>query len=174
MNEYEQSHEYQNQGASPPPPLRSREPKSAVVAGLLSGMPGVGHIYVGYYRRGFAHFAIFATTIFLLAQPGMGDFAPLFGPFLGFFWFYNLIDAVRRAHAYNRAAVHGDVADDFLPPDTGFGPTAGVILIVVGTLLFMRTKLDMDFYWLEEWWPLGLVLLGINIVWRHRRGARSD
>lgn len=147
--------------------------KSAALAGLFSLMPGLGHVYVGYYRRAFAHFLIFASTIFILAD-GAGDFAPLLGPFLGFFWFYNLIDAVRRAHAYNRAVQRGSFEQDILPPDPSFGPATGVILIVIGAFLLMHTRFDFDFRWLRDWWPAALILLGANILWRHRRGAQSE
>jgi hypothetical protein len=152
---------------------RDGEQKSPFLAGLLSMMPGVGHIYVGYYRRAFTHFLIFAGTIFVLAESG-GDFAPLLGPFVAFFWFYNLIDAVRRAHAYNRAVASGSFEAEVLPPDRGFGPTSGVILILIGAVLLGYTRFDYDLRWLRDWWPVALILLGANILWRHRRGAASE
>ena len=149
------------------------EQKSPFLAGLLSMMPGVGHIYVGYYRRAFTHFLIFAGTIFVLAE-GANDFAPLLGPFLAFFWFYNLIDAVRRAHAYNRAVASGNFQAEVLPPDHGFGPTSGVILIVIGAVLLAYTRFDYDLRWLRDWWPAALILLGANILWRHRKQVASE
>ena len=64
-------------------------------------MPGLGQIYVGYYQQGFINMAVVAITITLLSSGARGA-EPLFGLFLAFFWLYNMIDANRRAHHYNR------------------------------------------------------------------------
>ena len=80
--------------------------KSPFLAGLLSLMPGIGQIYVGYYALGFIHIAVFVTTIFLLVRMSINPFSalsPALGVFLGFFVVYNIVDATRRAVLYNLA-----------------------------------------------------------------------
>jgi len=143
-----------------------RQYKSAAAAGWLSIMPGMGQIYLGYYQRGFIHILICATLITALSH-NAGSLAPLLGIFLSFFWVYNIIDASRRAALVNRAiaGLHGsDLPDDFKMPGAGGGMGTGIILTVMGFLIFMSTKFDMSLDWLEEWWPLALVAGGIYLI----------
>jgi hypothetical protein len=154
------------------PPRRSTESpavraprgayKSPVLATILSLMPGVGQVYVGYYPQGFINIIVVSGTITLLAM-GMGSFTPLFGVFLAFFWIYNMIDANRRAHHYNRAldGLGGEtLPEDFAMPGLKGSVPLGVLLMVVGALIFLNTKFDVSMEWLEEWWPLAMVAAG--------------
>jgi hypothetical protein len=78
--------------------------KSPGLACLLSLMPGVGQIYVGYYKLGFIHNIIFGSTIaFLTSVRGPNTLLPVMGIFLAFFSVYNIVDAGRRATLYNLA-----------------------------------------------------------------------
>ena len=61
---------------------------------VLSAMPGLGQVYVGYYQRGFVHALVVGSLITLLNK-GIGPLAPLAGLFLAFVWMYNLVDAGR-------------------------------------------------------------------------------
>ena len=51
--------------APPVPVLTAGDPrrKSPLLAMLLSLLPGLGQVYVGYYRRGFAHALIVAVLL---------------------------------------------------------------------------------------------------------------
>ncbi len=47
--------------------------KSPVLVGILSFLPGLGQVYVGYYRHGFIHGLIFALAIaFAQTLPAQG------------------------------------------------------------------------------------------------------
>src|SRR5512135_301327 len=59
--------------------------KSPALAFILSGMPGLGQVYVGYYQQGFAHVLVVTTLILLLASRSIHALAPAFGFFLAFF-----------------------------------------------------------------------------------------
>src|SRR5512140_2655193 len=89
--------------------------KSPALAAILSAMPGLGQVYVGYYQQGFAHVLIVATLILLLASRSVHALAPAFAFFLAFFWLYNMIDAFRRASFYNQALA--GLASVQMPPD---------------------------------------------------------
>jgi len=156
---------------TPPPqydygyPHQRLEGKSTVVAAVLSMLPGAGHVYVGAYRRAFAHILIFALLITLLSNGDIVGFEPLFGLMLAFFFVYNIIDAARRAQNYNRALRAGaHLEEDPVTVDDGFGPGFGISLIAVGAMLLLHTAFDVDFRWLRDWWPLALILVGANIV----------
>ena len=139
--------------------------KSPFGAALLSCMPGMGQVYLGYYRRGFTHLFIVAMVITIIAGGSIDGLEPLFGLFLAFFWIYNMIDAARRASALNRAIETGEVSEELLLPDEGAGRGVGIALIVAGSLLLLYTRFDLDMRWLREWWPLGLILVGANITY---------
>jgi|GEM_PF-1023760 len=146
--------------------------KSPALASVLSMMPGLGQIYLGYYKLGFQNMLIMAATIVMLSSGIARGFEPLFGIFLGFFWLYNMIDANRRAHHINRAldgAAEGVDPDKLeLPTMEGSRP-AGVILIVVGALIFMDLKLGVSLEWLEDFWPLALVGMGGWLIFKGRK-----
>ena len=165
--------------AGPTPDPYYRQPaiqKSTFLAGLLSGLfPGLGQVYCGYYTLGFIYMAVMAGTITVLSSGASEGMEPLFGIFIGFFYIYNIIDAVRRATFHNRAMA--GLAAGELPPDAQMPSplgslTGGVILIVLGGLLFLNTKFDFSLEWLDEWWPLGMVALGVYLV-RKARAERS-
>ena len=151
------------------PPARALDPrrKSPVLACFLSAMPGLGQIYVGYYRRGFVHAIVVGTLITLIASNGVRGLEPFFGLFLGFFWLYNVIDAGRRAALYNYA-LEG-IGRVELPEDlAAFGMRGsilgGLALIGLGSILLSNTLFDYSLRWLEDYWPLAPILFGVYLV----------
>lgn len=151
------------------PQPRSTDPriKSPALACCLSAMPGLGQIYVGYYTRGFTHILIVASIITLLAGGGANGAEPLFGLFLAFFWLYNVIDAGRRASFYNQLLAGGsepDLPSDVALPGLQGSITGGLLLIGVGTLLLLHTKLDMSIKWVVDWWPVVPILIGVGLL----------
>ena len=156
--------------------------KSPFLAGLLSLMPGIGQIYVGYYALGFIHIAVFVTSIFLLVRMSINSFSaliPALGVFLGFFVVYNIVDAARRAVLYNLAldGVQGIRLPDMnasLPKLQLQGSVpAGAALIALGVVLLSNTLLGFSLDWLASWWPLGLVGLGAWLVAKARQERRD-
>ncbi|HZL85094.1 MAG TPA: DUF5668 domain-containing protein [Candidatus Krumholzibacteria bacterium] len=144
--------------------------KSVVLATLLSGFPGLGHIYVGYYQVGFLHILIFASLVTILAG-GAGGLTPLLALSLAFFVLYNFVDGARRASLYNLAldqAGSQGLPPFELPRNRG-SMTGGLFLIGMGALFLLHTRFDMDLYWLEEWWPLGLIAIGVYLFQKDRK-----
>ena len=162
----------QQQYQQQPPPER----KSPVTATVLSCMPGLGQVYVGYYQRGFVNIAVAAGVIFLLNQYELREFQPLLGVFLPFFWIYNMIDAARCAHAVNRGAEAGIQPElPALPAAIGGGGGvfAGVVLVALGMLFLGRTVLGFSLAWLAEWWPVFLILFGARMIFAGRSKQRQ-
>ena len=58
--------------------------KSPFIACALSLLPGLGQVYVGYYKLGFIHNVVFASTIMLLTTDLPDAMYPLLGIFLAF------------------------------------------------------------------------------------------
>jgi hypothetical protein len=157
-------------------PVRDPRCKSPVLAGVLSGLiPGLGHVYLGYTQRGFVHALIFAGVIAMLSSGNARHMEPLFGIFLGFFWFYNIIDAVRRAHFINHAlAGMGPVElpRDMQMPSIGGSIFGGVLITFVGLVFLLRTRFDVDLDWLVDWWPAFIVAFGLYLIYKSMRGRK--
>lgn len=158
--------------------LKEHGRKSTVSAVLLSLiMPGLGQIYTGLYEQGFTHALIVASLIAVLDY-GIGAGEPLLGFFLAFYWLFNVVDAHRKAVAYNRAAA------GLQPPGEGGMVSGrgsfvgGAAMIAVGAMLLAHTRFGYSLKWIEDWWPAALVLVGGYLVGRvvleRRAGSRPQ
>jgi hypothetical protein len=162
------------------PPALANDPrrKSLGLAAILSAMPGLGQVYVGYYHQGFINILVVGTVIVLLNINGhaLRGLEPLLGLFLAFFWLYNMVDAYRRASFYNHSLAGvgaGDIPDTMKLPKAHGSLGGGIALIVVGLLLFANTALGMSLDWLEQWWPMGLVLGGAYLVYMNAAAKKN-
>ena len=150
--------------------------KSPALATVLSLMPGLGQIYIGYYGQGFLNIVIVASIITILATGETEALTPFFGVFLGFYWLYNIVDAYRRAMLYN-LALEGLGPTEL--PDLGIAQSrgsllGGVVLIIAGGLALGHTAYGYSLAWLNRWWPLGLVLIGLYLVYKSFETRRKE
>jgi hypothetical protein len=131
-------------------------------------MPGLGQIYVGYYQRGFIHAFVVAGMFFILNV--LDERSPLFPAgmvFMIFFWFYNIIDAGRRASLYNQLLVGTETVElpeDFRMPGVRGSIFGGLLLIIAGGIILSHTAYGLSLSWLEDWWPVGLFLIGGYLI----------
>jgi hypothetical protein len=135
------------------------------VAGILAGFfPfGVGAVYCSQYAKGLAHLLIFGLLIF--ASDHAGSWDALFGVAIAFFYVYQIIDAVRTAHALQA----GQPAPDPFGLGQAFSmgekteskniPAVAIILIGLGVLFLLHTMNIWEFG-LDRFWPLILICLG--------------
>ncbi len=145
--------------------------KSPVLAGMLSILPGMGQVYIGYYKHGFIYMLIYAIVITMMTGGGMDEsgMAPLGGIFLAFFFFFNIIDAVRRAKMVNHVidgAIQAELPEDFELPGIRGSVTMGIVLIVVGVLMFLHTMFGMSLTWIQDWWPVGMIGFGVFLIYK--------
>ena len=177
MNQAAEQNHYQEQGdqqtARPvlQPSFRNVDPrrKSAFLATILSFLPGLGQIYVGYYQRGFLFIVIFGSTISILAADAVEALAPLLGIFLAFFWFFNVIDAYRRASMFNMA-LEGletiELPNDRVWQGLGGSYVGGIALLVFGAIALSNTLFGMSLRWVEDWWPVAPLAMGAYLVYK--------
>jgi len=147
--------------------------KSPVLAGIFSLLPGLGQVYVGYYVTGFVYIMVVAGVMAIIADPRGHETGPLLPMFLSFFWLFNIIDAVRRANAYN---LHY-TGEEEKPAPTDSPLVGGLVLLVAGILFTLKYTFGLEMEWLRRYWPLGLVLGGAYLVWKYlrtRRRLRSE
>jgi TM2 domain-containing membrane protein YozV len=148
--------------------------RSATLATLLSLMPGLGQVYLGYIQQGFINALVVASIIALLASDA-GALTPLLALFMAFFWLYNIVDANRRAILLNQRVLGlapGELPEDISPALQGsvFG---GLVLIVGGVLALAHVRFGLSMAWVERWWPMALIGLGIYLVWKAVKQSRN-
>jgi hypothetical protein len=155
----------------PPGPTSGPNP---TVAGILAGFfPfGVGAVYTGQYAKGLAHLVVFVLMIIGLGSDLPWYVITLIAISMGFFYFYQIIDAVRTAKAIQ---TDEPVPDPFglaqaFGGGGGFGtgeklggakvPVGSVVLIGLGVLFLLHTIGIFEFG-LHRFWPLILIALGV-------------
>jgi hypothetical protein len=108
--------------------------------------------------------------VFGLVHGGSWDW--LFGIGMAFFYVYQIIDAVRTAHALQAGQPAPDpmglgqafsMGDKF---DSGKVPIGAVVLIGLGVLFLLHTMGIME-YGFERFWPLIIIFLGGWMFYRH-------
>jgi B-box zinc finger len=129
-----------------PPPPPSTGPNPAL-AGILAGFfPfGVGAVYCSQYAKGLAHLVIMILLIIGVSSNLPWYFITMLAIGIGFFYVYQIIDAVRTAHALQR----GEPAPDPFGLAQTFGtgekleatkvPAGAAILIGLGVLFLLHT-----------------------------------
>ncbi len=138
--------------------------RSPSVAVFLSLLPGLGHIYVGQFAKGFLIGLSFALVIHMVEETG----GPL-GILFPFILLYAMVDAHRAAVEVNRIVASGGTPPK--GPDFGITKWWGYVLIGLGALFTLENFDLIDFDWISRLWPLGLVALGIFIL---KRRAEPD
>jgi hypothetical protein len=155
----------------PPGPTSGPNP---AVAGILAGFfpIGVGAVYTGQYAKGLAHLVIMVLLIV-----GVGSDLPwyvvtMLAISMGFFYVYQIIDAVRSAKAIQM----GEPAPDPFGLAQTFGtgeklegtkvPTGAAVLIGLGVLFLLHTaglfEIGMGLFV-----SLILIFLGVWLFARH-------
>jgi cell wall-active antibiotic response 4TMS protein YvqF/B-box zinc finger protein len=156
-------------GAVPPgirPPANSGP--NPTVAGILAGFfpIGVGAVYAGQYAKGLSHLVIMVLLILGLGSDLPWYVITMLAIATGFFYFYQIIDAVRTA----KAVQEGQPAPDPFGLAAAFGagekfegtkvPAGAAILIGLGVLFLLHTAGLFEFG-LDRFWPLILIFLGV-------------
>jgi hypothetical protein len=152
-----------SQPVSNPAPQGGPNP---AVAGILAGFfPfGVGAVYTSQYAKGLAHLII---SVLLIIGMSHGEALATFcGLAFAFFYIYQIVDAVRSAHAVSA----GQPAPDPFGLAQAFGagekvdaskiPTGAIVLIGLGALFLLHTMgiFDLNF---DRIWPIFLIALGV-------------
>jgi len=154
-------------------PQASSGPNPAV-AGILAGFfPfGVGAVYCSQYAKGLAHLVIMVLLIVGVGSDLPWYFTTMLGIGIGFFYVYQIIDAVRSAHAIQAGQ---PVPDPFgLAASFGSGekfegakvPAGAVILIGLGVLFLLHTA-GLFEVGMGVLMSLALILLGVWLFAKH-------
>jgi len=138
------------------------------VAGILAGFfPfGVGAVYCSQYAKGLAHLVVMVLLIIGVSSDVPWYVHMVLGLGIGFFYVYQIIDAVRTAKAIQL----GEPAPDPFGLAATFGagekfeatkiPAGAAVLIGLGVLFLLHTAGLFEFG-LDRFWPLILIFLGV-------------
>lgn len=147
--------------ASPASEARTRlcSPRLALAFSLL---PGLGHVYLGYPRRGLLHLLTVGSLMTILSANLLGRVEPLFILLLCFTASYTFIDAYRRALLLKETlgALEAPPREEgeLLSPHGQLW--AGLLLMGGGLLALLTVRFGISFAWLLDWWPVAIILLG--------------
>jgi hypothetical protein len=152
--------------AGPRPPLNTGP--NPGIAGILAGVfpIGVGAVYTGQYAKGLAHLVIMVLLILGVSSDLPWPVIMVLGIAIGFFYVYQIIDAVRSAKAIQL----GEPAPDPFGLAQTFGagekfegtkvPAGAAVLIALGVIFLLHTAGLFEFG-LDRFWPLILIFLGV-------------
>ena len=138
------------------------------VAGMLAGFfpIGVGAVYTGQYAKGLAHLVIMVLLIVGVSSDVPWYMSMVLGIGIGFFYFYQIIDAVRTAKALQMGLPAPDpfgLAQTFGTGEKFEGakvPVGSAILIGLGILFLLHTaglfEVGMGLF-------VSLILIGLGV-----------
>jgi len=155
--------------ATPPALLPPAGPRTSNpgLAATLGFIPGLGAVYNGEYVKALIHVIIFAGLIALLASDLSTGYDVFLGIALGCFYCYMPIDAYRVAKARRM----GEPDPSVLPETASGRPVGAIVLIVIGVLFLLHNFEIFDMEWFSKIWPLGLVALGVFLVWSRMKST---
>lgn len=154
-------------------PAMNTGPNPAV-AGILAGFfpIGVGAVYTGQYAKGLSHLVIMVLMILGVSSDLPWYMITFIAISMGFFYVYQIIDAIRSAKAIQM----GEPAPDPFGLAQAFGagekfegtkvPAGAAVLIGLGVLFLLHTAGLFEFG-LDRFWPLILIGLGVWLFAKH-------
>ncbi len=131
--------------------------RSPAAAFWLSLLPGVGHFYLGQFKKGLI-FAVLVAGAIQLASEVSGAF---FGIMIPVLWLFAMLDAHQSAQAINMGMESGGEVALF---GSGGSKWWGGSLIGLGVLLLSKTTGLFDLDWLWQFWPVVLIVVGIRLI----------
>ena len=147
-----------------PATLLREDLRSPRVAGWLSLLPGLGLVYLGQYLKALTIALIFAGAIHFADHSDMG------GILVPLVWFGQIFYAVQEARRMNRENSLEPVEPAPARPGDKDSPLWGGILIGIG-VLFLLDQFEMIHFGeiFERFWPVLIIVLGLQILLRGRR-----
>jgi hypothetical protein len=176
--------------APPPPPPPAGDPSSPYTAPVytpppdhgpnpalafgLGFIPGVGAIYNGQYAKGLIHAVVFGLLV-SLADNVRGSLEPLAGISIAVWVFYMAFEAYHTARNRRYGVAVEEFSSLFDTTRTQSRiPGGPLILIGLGILLLLDTTDIISLDELDRYWPVGLILLGVYLLFLRLRAPNGN
>jgi hypothetical protein len=145
-------------------------PGLAAVLSIVPGLP-IGQLYGDAFDRAVMIAGAFWLLILAAVQGALPVTLVVFACI--FIWIYSMFDAYRQAHLVNLGGAEP------APKSRSRGESRlmfGIFLAVVGGLLLVENLGLFDLYWLRDWWPVLVLLIGVYLIFdavreKTRRGG---
>ena len=146
-----------------------------LLAFILGFIPGVGALYNGQLVKGLIHAVVFGLLVSLASNSHSGGLEPLFGIMIAAWVCYMAFEAWHTA----KKRRDGESVEEFsslfdIRPTHGRFPAGAVLLIAVGFLLLLDTTDMIDMIQLDRYWPVGLIVLGLYMLYTRLASGRSE
>ncbi len=137
-----------------------------VLALLLGFIPGVGAIYNGQYAKGLIHAVVFGLLVSIVTGTHDGSLEPLFALLIAAWVFYMAFEAYHTASKRRQGVPVEEFSSFFdVRPAHGRFPAGAILLIVLGFILLLDTTDIISMDQLERYWPVGLILIGLYMLY---------
>ena len=151
-----------------PPPDHGPNPAVAFGLGFI---PGVGAIYNGQYAKGLIHAIIFGLLV-SVASTAHGPLEPLTGIGIAVWVFYMAFEAYHTARNRRYGLKVEEFPGLFESNRTQSRiPGGPLILIGLGALLLLDTTGVISFDELDRYWPAGLIVFGVYLLYSRLHAA---
>jgi len=146
-----------------------------LLAFILGFIPGVGALYNGQLVKGLIHAVVFGLLVSLASNSHSGGLEPLFEIMIAAWVCYMAFEAWHTA----KKRRDGESVEEFsslfdIRPTHGRFPAGAVLLIAVGFLLLLDTTDMIDMAQLDRYWPAGLIVLGLYMLYTRFTGDRNE
>jgi hypothetical protein len=160
---------------APAPALQCDTNSHPLLALILGFIPGVGALYNGQLAKGLIHAVVFGLLVSITSSSHSEGLKPLFGIMIAAWVFYMAFEAWHTA----RKRRDGDSVEEFsslfdIRPAHGRFPVGAVLLIGVGFLLLLDTTDMIDMVQFDRYWPVGLIILGLYMLYTRFSSDRSE
>lgn len=152
-------------GAVQPLPDGAKSGPNPGLAATIGFIPGLGAVYNGEYVKALIHVLIFAGLIAAMASEISGSTQAFVIVAFIAFCFYMPVDAYRVAKARRL----GEPEPGPLSESGNGRPVGAIVLIALGILFLLANFGVLEMDWFSKAWPIGLVGIGVWLLWSRMR-----
>lgn len=157
------------------PPVVGDPGAHPLLALMLGFIPGVGALYNGQLVKGLIHAVVFGLLVSITSSSHNGGLELLFGIMIAAWVFYMAFEAYHTAKRRREGGPVEEFSSLFdIRPTHGRFPAGAILLIGIGFILLLDTTDMIDMDKLERFWPVGLIVFGLYMLYTRVAGDRQN
>jgi len=140
-----------------------------ILALLLGLIPGVGATYNGQYAKGLVHAVVFGLLVSAIANSHNQGMAAFLGIMIAAWVFYMCFEAYHTARKRRYGVAVEEFSGQFdFRADGSRIPVGAILLMGLGFVLLLDTTDIIRIDQFVKYWPVGLILLGVYLLYNRR------